>query len=203
MSILPIEHLRSADLKVNGPAWAAVYPILWGRMMRLLGGGLLSGAEHVHNREEIAAQTMQQVVCGILRKNPPAFNQIDTLDDLLRMTDRILRRRRADFFRHRGRHPEDPTDEIPEQIAPNAKAERMLTREELETLLDRLPPPKPGIMRDHYFAGQTAAEIAEARQMPRNTVLAHLHRGKLQLQRWLLGADEARGSDSELLPLKP
>lgn len=203
MNILPIEHLRSADPKVNGPAWAAVYPILWDRMMRLLAGGMLAGAEHAHNREEIAAQTVQQVVCGILNKKPPAFNQIETFDDLFRMTDHILRRRRADFFRHRGRHPEDPTDEIPEQIAPDAQAERLLTREELETLLDRLPPPKPEIMRDHYFAGRTAAEIAEARQMPRNTVLAHLHRGKLQLQRWLLGADEVRDANSELLPQTP
>lgn len=192
-----LAELQSLDPRVNAAAWDRAFRILWDMALRLLSTRLLVGAQHEQNRQDIAAQAIEQVTRGVIEKRTNSFNQLTTFDDVCGMTHRIVRARVADFFRHQGRHPEQLTDEIPESDAASAGAESdsALMREEMEALIAKLPPPQPEVFHEHYILGRTAAEIAEDRQLSRNTVLSHLHRGKKTLRGWL--ADDAQPPAAE------
>ena len=196
-----LAELRSVDARQNAEAWERAYPLLWDVAMRLL-GGLLRGAEHSHDREDLAAQALSEVVRGVIARTPESFNRIATFDDLRNVTLRIVRTRTFDFFRRRARHPEElsGTPAEPQAELSGAGPPLALTREEFDVLIAGLPPPQPEIFYEHYVLGSTAAEIAARRNMPRGTVLSHLHRGKKTLRgqlRLLFGTIEDSPSHPE------
>ncbi len=181
-----IEDLRSPDARVNAEAWRVAFPLLWQAALRLL-HIILAGAEHTHDREDIAARAIAELVRSLIEKNLPSFNQIATFDDLVGMTQQIVRSRTKDFFRQRGRRPEDLTDAPPEPAMAGAERETPLSREDFDGLIARLPPPQPQIFALHYVEGHTAEAIAAQLGMPRNTILSHLFRGKKTLRKLLEG----------------
>jgi RNA polymerase sigma factor (sigma-70 family) len=180
-----LADLRSADASINQRAWGAAYPLLWKAMAGLLAAHLLTGAQHEQDREDLAARALGELVRGVIEGKPESFNQIANFDDLRCMALQIVRARTKDYFRARGRRPEDLTAEPPEPSLPAAEPESKLSREEFDGLIARLPPPQPEVFRLHYVQGHTAEEIAEQTGMPRNTVLSHLFRGKKTLRTWL------------------
>ena len=181
-----IDDLRSVDPRVNAEAWRAAFPSLWTAALQLL-HIVLAGTEHAQNREDIAARALAELVRSLMEKKLESFNQIRTFDDLLGMTRQIVRARSKDFFRHRGRHPEDLTDTPPEPPFTTAAPECPLSREDFDGLIARLPPPQPEIFRLHYAEGHTAEEIAALLDTPRNTILSHLFRGKKTLRKHIEG----------------
>lgn len=192
-----LAELRSTDARVSERAWAAAYPPLWKATAGLLAAHLLVGAQYEHDREDIAARSLGELVRGVVEGRPESFNQLSSFDDLQGMALQIVRARTKDYFRHRGRRPEDPTAELPEPSHPSGEPGTQLSREEFDNLIARLPPPQPEIFRLHYVQGHTAEEIATQTGMPRNTVLSHLFRGKKTLRTWLEALfSEAASRDS-------
>jgi RNA polymerase sigma factor (sigma-70 family) len=178
-------ELRSTDARVSERAWAAAYPLLWKATAGLLAAHLLVGAQYEHDREDIAARSLGELVRGVIEGRPESFNQLTSFDDLQGMALQIVRARTKDYFRHRGRRPEDLATEPPEPSHQSEDAGAQLSREEFDNLIARLPPPQPEIFRLHYVQGHTAEEIARQTGMPRNTILSHLFRGKKTLRPWL------------------
>ena len=173
--------LRSFDARISREAWEQAYPILWNAAVRLL-RHILTGPEHEHDREDIAAQALSELVRGVIANRLPSFNQMTTFGDVQSMSQQIIRARTKDFFRSRGRHPEDPTDEIPDLPAADVDASPALSWQECEELIRDLPPPQPEIFDLHYARGHTAEEISAKLRMPRGTILSHLFRGKKTLR---------------------
>lgn len=190
-----LADLRSVDARVSESAWQAAYPHLWKAAISLLAGNLLVGPEHLHDREDIAAKAISEAVQGLIEGKSASFNQMSTFDDVVGMTRQIVRARTVDFFRRRGRHPEDPTENLPEPVNETGAAESRLTREEFDALITRLKPPQPEIFRLHFVDGHTAQEIADDIKMPRGTVLSHLFRGMKMLRPYLenLAGGDASG----------
>jgi RNA polymerase sigma factor (sigma-70 family) len=183
-----LAELRSTDARVSERAWGAAYPLLWKATAGLLAAHLLVGAQYEHDREDIAARSLGELVRGVIEGRPESFNHITSFDDLQGMALQIVRARTKDYFRHRGRRPEDLRAEPPEPSAlsdPSDTSGTKLSREEFDGLIARLPPPQPEIFRLHYVQGHTAEEIAAQTGMPRNTILSHLFRGKKTLRTWL------------------
>jgi RNA polymerase sigma-70 factor (ECF subfamily) len=183
-----LDDLRSLDPRVNAVAWQAAFPRLWQTSLQLL-SVLLTGADHAHDREDIAARAVAELTRSLIGKNLPSFNQIRTFDDLLDMNRQIVRARTKDFFRQRGRRLEDPTAELPDSAANGPETDSSAGGEDFDALLALLPPPQPEIFRLHYEQGHTAEEISARLGLPRNTVLSHLFRGKKTLRKHLDGAD--------------
>ena len=183
--------LRSLDARISREAWEQAFPLLWKAAIRLL-HHLLAGPEHEHNREDIAAQALNELTKGVIENRLPSFNQMTTFGDVESMSHQIVRARTKDFFRSRGRHPEDPTDEIPDLPAACADASPALSWQECEELIRELPPPQPEIFDLHYAQGHTAEKISAKLRMPRGTILSHLFRGKKTLRAKL---DERAAAD--------
>ncbi len=190
--------LRSLDARINSQAWEQAYPLLWNAAARLL-RYILRGPEHEHDREDIAARAMSEVVRGVIENTLPSFNQMTTFGDVLGMIQQIVRARTKDFFRTRARRPEDLTDEVPDSPDADAESFPLLSWEECEELIRKLPPPQPAIFQLHYSQGHTAAEIADQLGMPRSTVLSHLFRGMKTLRKMF----EERGDGDVQKPLLP
>jgi RNA polymerase sigma factor (sigma-70 family) len=195
-----LAELRSTDARVSERAWAAAYPPLWKATAGLLAAHLLIGAQYEHDREDIAARSLGELVRGVIEGRPESFNQLTSFHDLQGMALQIVRARTKDYFRHRGRRPEDLTAEPPEPSHQTEDAGAHLSREEFDNLIARLPSPQPEIFRLHYVQGHTAEEIARQMGMPRNTILSHLFRGKKTLRTWLETLfSEAASADTHLL----
>jgi RNA polymerase sigma factor (sigma-70 family) len=115
-----------------------------------------------------------------------SFNQLADFGELLSMMRRIVRLRVIDFFRRQ--KPEDLVAEIPEQsdtsLVPTV-AGAQFTMPELLSLISRLGPPLPDLFHLRFVQGLNTSEIADLRQIKRNTVLSHFHRGFQQLRSWL------------------
>jgi RNA polymerase sigma factor (sigma-70 family) len=178
----------------DGAAWEAAYPLLWDAGIKVacinLGGG-----QHSQNREDLVADALSQLQQGMVRgdgKDPNLFKQIAAWRDLVSMMCLITERRIADFLRKKYRRGEeihaDPTlaeDAIP--VA--ASAEPDWDSELLWGLIGRLPPPKPDLLLDRFVRGMSASEVAEKRNLPRNTVLSHWSSALQTLRSWLTGAN--------------
>ena len=188
--------LRDPDARANREAWERAYPLLWSAAIRLL-RHILTGPEHEHDREDIAARALTELVRGVIENRLPSFNQMAVFGDVLSMTQQIVRARTKDFFRSRGRRPEDLTDEVPDTPALGSDSSSDLTRHEFDELIRELPPPQPEIFDLHYAQGHTAEEISARLAMPRSTVLSHLFRGKKTLRKRL---EERAGDDGEQPP---
>jgi RNA polymerase sigma factor (sigma-70 family) len=187
---------------VYAEAWRLAFPLLWQSALRLL-NIVLDGPEHARDREDIAAKAISELVRSLVEKDLPSFNQIATLDDLLDMTQQIVRYRTRDFFRSRGRRPEDLTDDPPEPPGAGAEASPRWSREEFDAQIALLSPPQPEIFRLHYVEGHTAEAIAIRLDKPRSTILSHLFRGKKAIRKRLEEAgfcDASRAARSPLLP---
>lgn len=180
-----LAELRSTDARTSERAWAAAYPQLWKATAGLLAAHLLVGPQYEQDREDIAARALGELVRGVIEGKPESFNRLASFSDLQGMALQIVRARTKDYFRHRGRRPEDLTAEPPEPALPSGESGPQLSREEFDGLIARLPAPQPEIFRLHYVQGHTAEEIAVQTGMPRNTVLSHLFRGKKALRGWL------------------
>lgn len=178
-------------LRANeGAAWEAAYPLLWDAGLKVafinLGGG-----QHSQNREDLVADALSQLQQGIVRgdeKDGSLFNQITAWRDLVSMMCLITERRIADFLRKKYRRGEeihaDPT--LAEDAMPVAfAAEPDWDSELLWGLIGRLPPPKPDLLLDRFAKGMSASEVAEKRNLPRNTVLSHWSAALQTLRSWL------------------
>jgi len=182
-----LESLRSADPRLNAEAWGQAFALLWPAALRFLNSLLLTGPQHAADREDIAAKAIAELVRGVIENKLRSFNQMTAFDDVRDMLLVILRARTTDFFRSRGRRPEDLTDEVPEPAPESSGEDPAYSWEELSVLIAELPPPQPEIFAQHYAQGRTADEIAAHLHLPRNTVLSHLFRGRKALRRKLDG----------------
>ena len=163
---------------------------------------LLQGGEHAPYWEDVASKTVAEVVRGVIEQKSDLLNQMKDFEDLLAVTRGKARQRAHDHLRTRYRHrPDDfndgdhsselrPTSLGDEQLWPKSPVSQMLSREEFDRLISQLPPPQPQIFEYHFVLGHTAEEIGRKMNMPRNTVLSHLHRGKQTIGRWLRERDE-------------
>ncbi|MEA3207975.1 MAG: Sigma-70, region 4 [Chthoniobacter sp.] len=174
--------LRDPTPETSRDAWERAYPLLWKAAMVVL-HYRLAGPEHTHDREDIAARALAELVRGVIDNQLPSFNQMATFADVLGMTQQIVRARTKDFFRSRERRPEELADEVPD--APVMESSSALTWDECDALIRGLPPPQPEIFELHYAQGHTADEISARLGMPRGTVLSHLFRGKKTLRKKL------------------
>lgn len=189
------DELRHPDAARNRAAWDLAYPRLW-RAALSLAHHLLSGPEHAQNREDLASRAVTELVRGVVENSLPSFNQMSTFGDVVSMTQQIVRARTKDFFRARGRRPEDLTGEVPDAPAEDSASAAALSWDECLELIRELPPPQPEIFDLHYAQGHTAEEIAVRLSMPRSTVLSHLFRGKKTLRQKLGGRDSEDGDHS-------
>ncbi|TDU67295.1 RNA polymerase sigma factor (sigma-70 family) [Prosthecobacter fusiformis] len=169
-----MQALRSTDPGISRRSWAQAYPLLWEAAQRLA-RRLLAGDSHEHDREDLCATAMQQFVTGLVQSSSESFNQISTWDDCLSMMRHILRLRVLDFFRAQGRNREDAMEAVPDIPTPPRTDAASLS--ELLALVDELDPPKPDLLRDRFVDGYSTDEIAQRRQMNRNTVVSHFAQG--------------------------
>jgi RNA polymerase sigma factor (sigma-70 family) len=174
----------------DGASWEKAYPLLWDAGIKVAFINL-GGAQHSQNREDLVAEALGQLQQGLVRgdgREENIFNQISGWRDLVRMMCLITERRIADFLRKKYRRGEeihaDPTL-AGEAVVPVTGAEPDWDSELLWGLIGRLPPPKPEVLLDRFVLGMSASEVAEKRNIPRNTVLSHWSAGLQTLRTWL------------------
>jgi RNA polymerase sigma factor (sigma-70 family) len=196
-----LAELRSTDPKVSEDAWSRVYQPLWDNAMRVI-SSRVQGGEHAPHWEDIASKAVAEVVRGVIEQKSDLLNQMKDFDDLLAVTRGKARQRAHDYLRARYRHrPDDlnesdhssgsapmPTGDGP--LWPKSPFSQMLSREEFDQFISRLPPPLPQIFEYHFVIGHTAEEIGRKMNIPRNTILSHIHRGKQTIASWLRERDE-------------
>jgi len=166
-----LESLRSGEERVSAEAWARAYPLLRIAGMQVA-RARLAGRSHEHDREDIVATALGQMVRGIAEKRTKSFNRISSWDDCLRMMRSLTRSRLADFHRERYRNREDAVESLPEpegaavaEVVPFGPG-----MEDVFVEIDRLDPPMPELFRDRFVEGLTIDEIAERRDLNRNTL---------------------------------
>lgn len=119
------------------------------------------------------------------RDHAPSGSRRGWLAAVLRNLSRL--RRRADRRRRVREHVAARSESV-DSAAERAEREELARR--LRAALDRLPEPYRGTVRQRFFAGRTAAEIARAEGVPGSTVRNRLRRA-LVLLRAGLGAAAA------------
>jgi RNA polymerase sigma factor (sigma-70 family) len=196
-----LAELRSTDPKVSEESWSRAYRPMWDNAMRVI-YSLLQGGEHAPYREDVASKTVAEVVRGVIEQKSDLLNQMKDFEDLLAVTRSKARQRARDYLRARYRHrPDDfndcdyssgssPMSVGDEPSWPKSPISQMLSREEFDRFIGQLPPPQPQIFEYHFVLGHTAEEIGKKMNMPRNTVLGHIHRGKKTIARLLRERDE-------------
>lgn len=171
-----IKDLRSKDEAVSTRAWAALYPLLMEAGI-FIARMRLSGQRFDQDREDLVSIAMQQFTRGFIG-NEKSYNQIESLDDCLRMFRHIVRQRVKDYFRSEGRNREDYVDELPE-IEPGFEPAVRFRLEELLPEVDRLQPdpPVPQVFRARFIEGWSTDEIAERMNLNRNNICTYFNKG--------------------------
>ena len=82
----------------------------------------------------------------------------------------IVRNRIADHFRSAYRNREDAVGEVPEPATAAEVVPFGPGVEDIFVEIDRLDPPMPELFRERFLQGHTIDEIAERRDLNRNTL---------------------------------
>jgi hypothetical protein len=201
VSLPTLAELRSTDAKISESAWSRAYQPMWDTAMRVIYNRLQGGA-HAPHWEDIASKTVAEVVRGVIEQKSDLLNQMKDFYDLLAVTRDKARQRTHDYLRAHYRHLSDDLNDNDGSIGsgpmpvenktlwPKSPFSEMLSREEFDRFIRLLPPPQPQIFEYHFVLGHTAEEIGRKMNIPRNTVLSHIHRGKQTIAHWLRERDE-------------
>lgn len=177
---MPMSHFPpslSALRQGDQPAWVSAYPLLWEAGM-IIARIRLSGARHEQDREDLVSTALQQFVRGLISGEGQSYNQISTWDDCLSMTRHIVRSRIIDHHRSIERRLEDAVEELPEPLI-DFQPESRFALSEMLAEVDTLEPdpPVPQVFRDRFVEGWSTDEIAERRNLNRNTLLTYFAKG--------------------------
>ena len=105
----------------------------------------------------------------------------------------LFRSIRSRWIDRRRRAEARPLELLDVESTVGPEAERLILADALWAGLLTLSPPEREALFLHLVEGWTAAEIAARLEMPRNTVLSHLHRGRTRLRAWLADHLEEAG----------
>jgi hypothetical protein len=135
-------------------------------------------------------------------------NQMRSFDDLIGMTQLIVRRRIYDAYRHHDDNLEDPVEQMPEPPAGAAGGDGQpprFTMQEILLAVDAIAAPFPALFRDRFLEGLSTSEISDLRGVPLGTVTTCLWRGLKKLRRALTDLEVQTGApptpdDSQPIP---
>jgi hypothetical protein len=126
-------------------------------------------------------------------------NQLRTFDDLIGMTQLIVRRRIYDAYRANAENREEAVEAIPEPGFASGGADRetpRFTAEEILQAVDTLPAPFPALFRDRFLDGHSTSEIAARHTLPLGSVTTCLWRGLKKLRRSLAALEAASTTET-------
>lgn len=177
------QHTASADLPSllrrarNGEAAA------FESLVRMYQGSVYSIGYRMLNRRDSAEDLAQDVFLQLYRK----LDSIESLEHLGFWLRRVAANLAIDWLRRAAHSQTQPLDagvEIPTQ----QQDEDPLLNRELSRLLGELTPAARAVMLLRYQEDCDVAEIAEALEMPVNTVKSHIKRSLTALRGKMMGA---------------
>jgi RNA polymerase sigma-70 factor (ECF subfamily) len=152
-------------------------------LVRLFQGSVYSIGYRMLNRRDIAEDLAQDVFLQLYRK----LDSIESLEHLGFWLRRVAANLAIDWLRRLPNKPTQPLEDGPEVPAETAGDDPLLSRE-LTRLLGELAPAARAVMILRYQEDRDVAEIADALDMPVNTVKSHIKRSLTALRGKMIGA---------------
>jgi RNA polymerase sigma-70 factor (ECF subfamily) len=152
-------------------------------LVRTHQGSVFSIGLRMLNRRDLAEDLAQDVFLQLYRK----LESIESLEHLGFWLRRVAANLAIDWLRRVPYAATQPLDEALEPAASDAPQDPLLTRE-LARLLGELSPPARAVMVLRYQEDRDLAEIAQALEMPVNTVKSHVKRSLTTLRSRMIGA---------------
>lgn len=155
----------------------------FGALVRMHQASVFSIGYRMLNRRDAAEDLAQDVFLQLYRK----LDSIESLDHLGFWLRRVAANMAIDWLRRVPNHATQPLESAPELPAEGADDDILLGRE-LTRLLGELAPSARAVMVLRYQEDRDVAEIADALDMPVNTVKSHIKRSLTALRGKLIGA---------------
>jgi RNA polymerase sigma-70 factor (ECF subfamily) len=152
-------------------------------LVRMYQGSVYSIGYRMFSRRDVAEDLAQDVFLQLYRK----LDSIESLEHLGFWLRRVASNLAIDWLRrasHSATQPLEDGAEIPEQ----PKDDDPLLNRQLSRLLGELTPAARAVMLLRYQEDCDVAEIAEALDMPVNTVKSHIKRSLTALRGKMIGA---------------
>jgi RNA polymerase sigma-70 factor (ECF subfamily) len=137
--------------------------------------------------EALSYDLLQDALAGFLKLDV-ARRPVDGAEFYLR---RAMRNRYIDQLRKEKRYPREPLEDGGDRLVSMAMpdpGERVIDRQMVESILDRLNPMERELLHLWAYEEFTAKEIGRQLDAPRGTILSRIHRLKRKIAQFGLGS---------------